>query len=444
MIGGAQNIARIPELQKRILFTLGMLAVYRVGAKITTPGVDASVVRQQLDQLGGGVFGLFNVFSGGALENMSIFALGIMPYISASIIIQLLTIVVPQLEALKKEGEQGQKKITGYTRYGTIGLALFQSLMMARTLETGAFGQGAVVEPGWAFYAMTAITLTTGTAFIMWLGEQITERGIGNGISMVIFSGIVVGIPGAIAQVWELIRTDQFNLLQALFFLGLVVLIVGAVFFVESGQRRIPIQHARRVVGRQMMQGGLTYFPLRVNTAGVIPPIFASSLLVFPSTIAQFANVSPTDPGVMASVTRFIQDYLNAGGWLYNSLYVALIVFFAFFYTAIVINPDDVADNLKRQGGSIPGIRPGAHTAKYIDGVLSRLTLVGAIYIAAVCLLPVGLSSYLGLPFYFGGTALLIVVGVSKDLLAAIEAHLLSHQYQGFVQGARMRGRFDR
>jgi preprotein translocase subunit SecY len=444
VIGSAANIAKIPELQKRIVFTLGMLAVYRVGAKITTPGVDASVVREQLGQLGGGVFGLFNVFSGGALENMSIFALGIMPYISASIILQLLTIVVPQLEALKKEGEQGQKKITGYTRYGTIVLALFQSLMMARALETNSFGQGAVVNPGPLFYAMTMITLTTGTAFIMWLGEQITERGIGNGISMVIFSGIVVGIPGAIAQVFELIRTEQFNILQGLFFLGLVVLIIGAVFFVESGQRRIPIQHARRVVGRQMMQGGLTYFPLRVNTAGVIPPIFASSLLVFPSTIAQFANVSPTDAGVMAVVTRFVQDYLGAGGWLYNGLYVALIVFFAFFYTAIVINPDDVADNLKRQGGSIPGIRPGAHTAKYIDGVLGRLTLVGAIYISAICILPVGLSTYLGLPFYFGGTALLIVVGVSKDLLAAIEAHLLSHQYQGFVQGARMRGRFSR
>ncbi|MFI5319845.1 MAG: preprotein translocase subunit SecY [Myxococcota bacterium] len=444
MIGSAANIARIPELQKRILFTLGMLAVYRVGAKITTPGVDAAVVRQQLESMGGSVFGLFNVFSGGALENLSIFTLGIMPYISASIIIQLLTIVVPQLDALKKEGEQGQKKLTGYTRYGTIALAAFQSLMMARTLETGAFGQGAVIEAGWLFRGMTVITLTTGTAFIMWLGEQITERGIGNGISMVIFSGIVIRIPAAVAQVFELIRTDQFNILQGLLFLGLVVLIIGAVFFVESGQRRIPIQHARRVVGRQMMQGGLTYFPLRVNTAGVIPPIFASSLLVFPSTIAQFANVSPTDSGIVPTVMRFIQDYLNNGGWLYNALYVGLIVFFAFFYTAIVINPDDVADNLKRQGGSIPGIRPGANTAKYIDGVLGRLTLVGAVYIAAICLMPVALSSYMGLPFYFGGTALLIVVGVSKDLLAAIEAHLLSHQYQGFVQGARMRGRFSR
>jgi preprotein translocase subunit SecY len=444
LIGSAQNIARIPELMSRIWFTLGMLVVYRVGAKIATPGVDPDVIRQFFETQGGGMFGLFNVFSGGALESLSIFTLGIMPYISASIIIQLLTIVIPQLEALKKEGEQGQKKITGYTRYGTIGLAMFQSVMMARALETGAFGAGAVIDPGLGFYATTMITLTTGTAFIMWLGEQITERGIGNGISMVIFSGIIVGIPGAIAQVWELIRTEQFNLVQALVFLALVVVIIGVVFFVESGQRRIPIQHARRVVGRQMMQGGLSYFPLRVNTAGVIPPIFASSLLVFPSTIAQFANVSPTDTGLMAMLTRWIQDYLNAGGWLYNAVYVGLIIFFAFFYTAIVINPDDVADNLKRQGGSIPGVRPGQNTARYIDGVLSRLTLVGAAYISLVCLLPVGLSTYMGIPFYFGGTALLIVVGVAKDLLAAIEAHLLSHQYQGFVQGARMRGRFQR
>jgi len=444
MIGSAANIARIPELQKRILFTLVMLGVYRVGAKIATPGVDPGVIRRFFEDQGGGMFGLFNVFSGGALESLSIFTLGIMPYISASIIIQLLTIVIPQLDALKKEGEQGQKKITGYTRYGTIVLAAFQSLMMARALETGAFGTGAVVDPGVGFYLTTLITLTTGTAFIMWLGEQITERGIGNGISMVIFSGIVVSIPGAIAQVWELVSNDQLNLLQMLLVAGLIVLVVGVVFFVESGQRRIPVQYARRVVGRQMTQGGLSYFPLRVNTAGVIPPIFASSLLVFPSTIAQFSNISPTDQGVSATLMRFIQDYLNAGGWIYNSLYVALIVFFAFFYTAIVINPDDVADNLKRQGGAIPGVRPGQNTAKYIDGVLSRLTLVGALYISAICLLPVGLSSWMGLPFYFGGTALLIVVGVSKDLLAAIEAHLLSHQYQGFVQGVRMRGRFSR
>jgi len=444
MIGGAANIARIPELQKRILFMLVMLGVYRVGAKIATPGVDPAVIRSFFETQGGGMFGLFNVFSGGALENLSIFTLGIMPYISASIIIQLLTIVIPRLDALKKEGEQGQKKITGYTRYGTIVLAAFQSLMMARALETGSFGSGAAVDPGKLFYFTTLITLTTGTAFIMWLGEQITERGIGNGISMVIFSGIVVRIPGALGQVWQLVNNDQLNLLQLLMVAALIVLVVGAVFFVESGQRRIPVQYARRVVGRQTTQGGLSYFPLRVNTAGVIPPIFASSLLVFPSTIAQFSNISPSAQGIGPTLMRFIQDYLHAGGWIYNALYVALIVFFAFFYTAIVINPDDVADNLKRQGGAIPGVRPGQNTAKYIDGVLSRLTLVGAFYISAICLLPVALSSWMGLPFYFGGTALLIVVGVSKDLLAAIEAHLLSHQYQGFVQGARMRGRFSR
>jgi preprotein translocase subunit SecY len=444
LIGSAQNIARIPELQKRILFTLGMLAVYRVGAKIATPGVDPSVIRQFFESQGAGVFALFNVFSGGALENISIFALGIMPYISASIIIQLLTIVVPYLEAKKKEGERGQREITQLTRYGTMVLALFQSWMIARALASGSFGAGAVIDPGWQFYATAMITLTTGTAFIMWLGEQITERGIGNGISMVIFSGIVVGIPGAIAQIFELVNTEQFSLLQVLFLIAFVVLIVGAVFFVESGTRRIPIQYARRVVGRQVTQGGLSYFPLRVNTAGVIPPIFASSLLVFPTTIAQFSDASATGDGPMAVVTRWIQDNLSAGGLWYNLIYVALIIFFAFFYTAIVINPDDVADNLKRQGGAIPGVRPGHNTARYIDGVLSRLTLVGALYIAAICILPVVLSIWAGVPFYFGGTALLIVVGVSKDLLAAIEAHLLSHQYQGFVQGARMRGRFSR
>ncbi len=444
MIGGAQNIARIPELQKRILFTLGMLVVYRVGAKIATPGIDPAVIRQFFEGQGAGVFALFNVFSGGALENISIFALGIMPYISASIIMQLLTIVWPWLEAKRKEGERGQREITQLTRYATVGLSLFQSGMIARALETGSFGAGAVLDPGTGFYLTTMITLTTGTAFIMWLGEQITERGIGNGISMVIFSGIVVGIPGGIGQLAELVTEEQFTLLQAIFLVAFVVLIVGVVFFVESGQRRIPIQHARRVVGRRVTQGGMSYFPLRVNTSGVIPPIFASSLLLFPTTIAQFADVSPTSTGVLATVMRWLQDNMSAGGLLYNGVYVGLIVFFAFFYTAIVINPDDVADNLKRSGGSIPGVRPGKKTAEYIDAVLARLTLVGALYISAVCILPVLLSQRMGVPFYFGGTALLIVVGVSKDLLAAIEAHLLSHQYQGFVQGARMRGRFSR
>jgi preprotein translocase subunit SecY len=437
VIGGVQNIGRIPELQRRILFTLGMLAVYRVGAKVATPGINPDVIRHTFQQMAGTVFSLFNVFSGGALEQLSIFALGIMPYISASIIIQLLTVVIPQLEALKKEGEQGHKKITQYTRYGTIGLALFQGFLLAVALESGQFGAGAVLNPGLGFKLMCMLTLTAGTTFIMWLGEQITERGIGNGISLVIFSGIIVGIPGALGQLWELVRTEQFSLLQVLFLGAFVVVLTGFVVFVERGQRRIPIQHARRVVGRRVTQGGMSYFPLRVNTANVIPPIFASSLLIFPSTVGQFT-------GAGSALQQFFQDYLFPGGWLYNAIYVGLIIFFCFFYTAIVINPDDVADNIKRAGGFIPGIRPGKRTAEYIDHILSRVTFVGALYISAICVLPVLLSTRFGVPFYFGGTALLIVVGVGMDLMAQIEAHLLSRQYEGFVQGARMRGRLGR
>jgi preprotein translocase subunit SecY len=437
LIGGVQNIGRIPELQRRILFTFGMLAVYRVGSHIVTPGINPEVVRETFARLSGTVFSLFNVFSGGALEQLSIFALGIMPYISASIIMQLLTVVLPPLEALKKEGEQGQRKITQYTRYGTVVLSLFQSMLIAVALESGQFGSGAVIDPGWSFRLMCMITLTSGTAFIMWLGEQITERGIGNGISLVIFSGIIVGIPGAMAQMWELVRTEQFELLEVVLLVGFVVVLTGFVVFVERGQRRIPIQHARRVVGRRVTQGGMSYFPLRVNTANVIPPIFASSLLIFPSTIGQFT-------GSGGAVDRFFQDYLFPGGVLYNAIYVGLIVFFCFFYTAIVINPEDVADNIKRSGGFIPGIRPGRRTAEYIDHILSRVTLIGAIYVSAICVVPVLLSTQIGVPFYFGGTALLIVVGVSMDLMAQIEAHLLSRQYEGFVQGARMRGRLSR
>lgn len=436
MIGGVHNIGRIPELQKRILFTFGMLAVYRVGSHIVTPGIDPDVIRATFDRMSGTIFSLFNVFSGGALEQLSIFALGIMPYISASIIMQLLTIVVPQLEALRKEGEQGQRKITQYTRYGTIALALFQGFLIASALEGGQFGEGAVVNPGWSFRLMCVITLTAGTAFIMWLGEQITERGIGNGISLIIFAGIVIGLPGAIGQLIELVRTDQFSLLQAIFLIALVVLITGFVVFVERGQRRIPIQHARRVVGRRMTQGGTSYFPLRVNTANVIPPIFASSILMFPVTIGQFSDSQ--------AVNAFFQDYLYPGGLLYNAVYVALIVFFCFFYTAIVINPVDVADNIKRSGGFIPGIRPGRRTAEFIDHVLSRVTAIGAVYVALICLVPVILSNRFGVPFYFGGTALLIVVGVGLDLIGQIEAHLVTRHYEGFIGGGRTRGRIGR
>jgi preprotein translocase subunit SecY len=436
LTGGLQNIGRVPELQRRILFTFGMLAVYRLGAHIATPGIDPQVIKSFFDQMAGSVFGLFNLFSGGALEQLSIFALGIMPYISASIIFQLLTIVIPSLEQLQKEGEQGRRKITQWTRYATVVIALFQSTLLAIALENGQFGEGAVASPGWPFRLMVAMTLTTGTAFIMWLGEQITERGIGNGISLVIFAGIIVGLPGALGTLWEQVRTDQFTVLGAILLLVFVAAFTGFVVLCERAQRRIPIQHARRVVGRKVMQGGMSYFPLRLNTAGVIPPIFASSILMFPLTITQFID-SPT-------VSNFFSDYLNYGSALYNAIYVALIIFFAFFYTAIVINPVDVADNIKRSGAYIPGIRPGKRTSEYIDRILGRLTLIGAVYVSVVCVMPVLLSNQAGVPFYFGGTALLIVVGVALDTIGQIEAHLVSRQYEGFVKGTRIRGRLGR
>ncbi len=433
MIGGVQNIARITELRKRIFFTFGMLAVYRLGAFVVTPGIDADVIRDFFQQMQGTMFGLFSMFSGGALEQLSIFSLGIMPYISASIIFQLLTVVIPHLEALKKEGEQGRKKINQYTRYATIGLSMFQSMMIAVALENGSFGQGAVAFPGWGFRLMCMITLTTGTAFIMWLGEQITERGIGNGISLIIFAGIIVNIPSAIGQLLQLVRTDQFSILQTLTFAAIGVAVIGFVVVVERGQRRIPIQHARRVVGKRVQQGGMSYFPLRVNTAGVIPAIFASSLLLFPFTVTQFTD-SPL-------VQRFIDDYMNPASVVYNLVYIGLIIFFCYFYTAIMINPDDVAENIKKSGAYVPGIRPGKNTADYINRVLARITFVGSIYMSAVCVLPTILAVKMNVPFYFGGTALLIVVGVGLDTIGQIEAHLVSRQYEGFVRGTRIRGR---
>ena len=436
MIGGIQNIARVTELRQRILFTFGMLAVYRLGAYVVTPGIDERVIKAFFEQAAGTVFGLFNLFSGSALEQLSIFSLGIMPYISASIILQLLTVVVPQLDLLRKEGEQGRKKINQWTRYATVVLALFQSFLIAVALEHGQFGENAVVHPGWTFRLMCMLTLTTGTSFIMWLGEQITERGIGNGISLIIFAGIIVRIPSAISQLFQLVRTDQFSILQLLFLAVFAVAVVGFVVVVERGQRRIPIQHARRVVGRRVMQGGMSYFPLRVNTSGVIPAIFASSLLVFPLTIGQF-----TDAPALKS---FIDTYLNPGSLVYEAVYIGLIIFFAYFYTAVMINPVDVADNIKKSGAYIPGIRPGKKTAEHIDRVLARITLVGAIYIAIVCVLPTVLARRFNVPFYFGGTALLIVVGVGLDTIAQIEAHLVSRQYEGFARGTRIRGRLAR
>jgi len=436
MIGGVQNIGRITELRQRILFTFGMLAIYRVGAFIVTPGIDPEVVRNFFQQMQGTVFGLFTLFSGGALEQLSIFSLGIMPYISASIIFQLLTVVIPQLEQLKKEGEQGQRRINQFTRYATIGLALFQSGLLAVALERGQFGEGAVMDPGWGFRLMAMITLTSGTAFIMWLGEQITERGIGNGISMVIFASIIVSIPSAITNLFQLIRTDQFSLIQTLFFLALAVGVIFFVIIVERGQRRIPIQHARRVVGKRVQQGGMSYFPLRVNTSGVIPAIFASSLLMFPLTVGQFTD-SP-------AIQSFIDTYLNPASMGYQVVFIGLIVFFCYFYTAIMINPADVAENIKKSGAYIPGIRPGKKTAEHIDRILTRITLIGAIYMSAVCVLPTILAVRMGVPFYFGGTALLIVVGVGLDTISQIEAHLVSRQYEGLATGTRVRGRLQR
>ena len=436
MVGGVQNIARITEHRQRILFTFAMLAVYRLGAFIVTPGINADIIRNFFEQMAGTMFGLFSMFSGGALEQLSIFSLGIMPYISASIILQLLTVVVPQLEALKKEGEQGRKKINQYTRYGTIGLAMFQSFLIATALESGSFGEGAVMNPGWAFRLMCVVTLTTGTAFIMWLGEQITERGIGNGISMIIFTGIIIGIPSALGQWLQLIRTDQFTILGTLFLIVFIVLVIGLVVVVERGQRRIPVQHARRVVGKRVQQGGMSYFPLRVNTAGVIPAIFASSLLMFPLTIGQFTD-SPAIQG-------FIDTYLDPSRIIYQLIYIGLIIFFCYFYTAIMIDPKDVAENIKKSGAYIPGIRPGKKTAEHIDKILTRITLIGALYMSAVCVLPTMLAIRYGVPFFFGGTALLIVVGVGLDTIGQVEAHLVSRQYEGFATGTRARGRIGR
>ncbi len=434
-----KRIPKIPELRNRLLFTVGMLAVYRIGVYISIPGVDRRVMSDYLntnDQGAGGFLNMFNFLAGGALEQLSIFALGIMPYISASIIFQLLTVVIPTLERLKKEGSEGQKRITQWTRYATIGLALFQSFLMSIALENGQFGSGAVLEPGWSFRLTTMITLTAGTAFIMWLGEQVTERGIGNGISLIIFSGIIVGLPSGLSNVFDLVRTGEFDILTVIVLGVIVIAAVAFVVFVERGQRRIPIQHARRGGDGGASSAAMSYFPLRVNTAGVIPPIFASSLLMLPLTVRQYSD----DP----TIQRFIDEWMNPGDLAYNLVYIALIIFFCFFYTSIMINPDDVSENIKRSGGYIPGVRPGRKTADYIDAVLSRLTLVGAIYVAAICVLPVMLSQYMSVPFYFGGTALLIVVSVSLDTMGQIEAHLVSRKYDGFSGTGRVRGRLGR
>jgi len=434
MFGGFENIGKIPELRNRILFTLGLLAVYRIGCAIPTPGIDTQALAAFFNQAKGTIFGIFNLFSGGALERLSIFTLGIMPYISASIILQLMTVVVPYLDRLSKEGELGRRKITQYTRYGTVILSILQSFGTAVWLENmrGPAGEPVVLSPGISFKLMTVITMTSGTAFIMWLGEQITERGIGNGISLIIYAGIVARVPAAVFNTFNLARVGEMSPFALLILAVLMVAVIGFIIFVERGQRRIPIQYAKRVVGRRVYGGQSTHLPLKVNTAGVIPPIFASSLLLFPMTFANFLEFPGKD---------MIQYYLSPMSWVYNILYFALIIFFCFFYTAIQFNPVDVAENLKKFGGYIPGIRPGSKTAEYIDNVLTRITLGGALYVGVVCVLPAVLAAQFNVPFWFGGTALLIVVGVAMDTVTQIESHMLTRHYEGFLGKGRMKGR---
>ncbi len=434
MLSGFQNAARVPELKRRLLFTLAMLAVYRLGVHVPTPGIDRHAMAAFFEQQKGNLLGFLNLFSGGALEQFSVFSLGIMPYISASIILQLLTVVFPYLERLSKEGEVGRRKITQYTRYGTVVLSIIQGIMISVGLEgtRGPGGFGLVLNPGWSFRLMTVITLTSGTAFIMWLGEQMTERGIGNGISLIIFAGIVARLPSAAGTTLQFVREGEIGVLVALVIVVLTVIVVGVIIFVERGQRRIPVQYAKRVVGRKMYGGQSSHLPLKINTANVIPPIFASSILIFPATLAQFASFT---------WVQAVASSLAPGQWLHDIVYVALIIFFAFFYTAVVFNPVDVAENMKKFGGYIPGIRPGPKTAEFIERVLSRITLSGAIYLSIVSLLPTLLVGQFNVPFYFGGTALLIVVGVALDTVAQMETHLISRNYEGFMKRGRLRGR---
>jgi len=421
------------------MFTLAMLAVYRIGIFVTTPGVNR-VEMQNLISDGSGFLGMFNLFSGGGLEQMSIFALGIMPYISASIIIQLLTVVVPKLDQLNKEGEQGRRKINQYTRYGTIGLSIVQAFFIATWLEkmgrgAGGFASGQIVaDPGWGFRLLTVLTLTTGTAFLMWLGEQITERGIGNGISLLIFAGIVAGFPRAVGELGNMASSGDFDTFNIILLVAVVIGTIAAICFFERAHRRIPVQYTKRMVGRKMYGGTQTHLPLKINVSGVIPPIFASSILMFPTQLANMIN-SPWMQEVAGA--------LHPNDWRYSVVYVALIVFFAFFYTAVTFNPVDVADNLKKGGGFVPGIRPGKKTAEYLDRVLTRITSAGAVYLSVVCILPALVQSEFKVSFYFGGTSLLIVVGVALDTVQQIESHLITRNYEGFTgpKGPRVRGR---
>lgn len=423
---------RLNELSRKILFTIGFLILYRIGVFVPIPGVDSQALSDFFKNQGANLFGMFNMFSGGALERFSIFALGVMPYISSSIIAQLLTVVVPQLEALSKEGDAGRKKITQYTRYGTVVLALVQGFMISKALATSDLGGSRLVtDAGFGWMALTALSLAAGTAFVMWLGEQITERGLGNGISLIIFAGIVAGLPRIITNTFTKYNSAEMELSQILLLVAVVIAVTAGVVFIEQGARQIPIQYAKRQIGKRVYGGQSSHLPIRVNAAGVIPPIFASSLLQLPVTIAS-----------VSQGTRFsdvINSILIPGGWLYNTIYVALIVFFAFFYTSIQFKPDDIAENLKKHGGFIPGIRPGARTAEYLDKVINRLTLFGALYLAAICLVPSIVTDKFNVQFYFGGTSLLIIVGVALETFRQFEAHRQSLRYEAFMKGGSAR-----
>ncbi|MDI6728263.1 MAG: preprotein translocase subunit SecY [Thermodesulfovibrionales bacterium] len=431
VLANIRNIFKIPELKVRVLFTLSLLIVYRIGAHIPTPGINGDALSKFLTEKGGALMGFFDMFSGGALSKVTIFALGIMPYISASIIFQLLTVVIPALGRLAKEGEAGKKKIVKYTRYATVVIAAIQSLGIAIGIE-GMSGGQFIQNPGWSFRLLTMITLTSGTAFLMWLGEQITERGIGNGISLIIFAGIVARFPNAIVSTFNLVRAGELSVFFVLILAVMMFAVVGGIIFIERGQRKIPVQYARRVVGRKVFGGQTTHLPLKINTSGVIPPIFASSIIMFPATVAGFISI----PWVQG-----IAKQLSPGTVLYTTLYVGLIFFFSYFYTAVIFNPVDIADNLQKHGGFIPGIRPGQKTSEYIYRVLTRLTFVGAVYLAVVCVMPELLIKKFNVPFYFGGTSLLIAVGVALDTVSQIESHLVTRSYEGFLKRGRLKSR---
>jgi len=435
MINKIQEIFSIPELKRRVLFTLGLLVVYRIGSHITTPGVDASVLAEFFQHQQGTILGLYDLFAGGNLHKATIFALGIMPYISASIILQLFQAVIPYFEKLAKEGEEGRKKITQYTRYGTVVLSIVQGFGIAMFLEnmSGPSATSAVMFPGWGFRLLTVLTLTAGTIFVMWLGEQITERGIGNGISLIITIGIIARYPIDALNTYRAVSLGQMSVFKLVILLGVMILITAGIIFVTQGQRRIPVQYAKRVVGRRVYGGQASFIPLSVNIAGVIPIIFAQSLIMFPGTLAAlFQNIT---------ALQTISLWLSPGHVVYIVLYTLIIIFFTYFYTAIVLNPVDLADNMKKSGGFIPGIRPGKRTAEYIDRILTRITLPGAVFLAFIAVLPDILIRQAGVPFYFGGTGLLIVVGVMLDTLRQVESHLLMRHYEGFVKHSRMRGR---